>query len=170
MLGTVEYIRIPQQILPVTKYQKYLIQVCEARCLGLWVCKVKFTICHHGYLVAIVMTGLGFEWECQSVCSWKPHECMSYLKEHHQMAAVNRKQSRIAFASVSIAVSYFANNNKKCCLLKTSQIHGKNIQWNYVSQEAVKKYLCFGQHCSITNFPISPNKLSLKKCLNSWHG
>jgi len=43
---------------------------------------------------------------------------MSYLKEHHQMAAVNRKQSRSAFASVGIAVSYFADNNKKHCLLK----------------------------------------------------
>jgi len=32
---------------------------------------VKFTICHHGYLDAIVMTGLGFEWECHTVCSWK---------------------------------------------------------------------------------------------------
>jgi len=95
---------------------------------------------------------------------------MSYLKEHHQMAVVNRKQTRSAFSSVSIAVSYLANNSKKCCPLKISQIHGMNIQLNYVSHEAVKKYLCFGQQCSIIHFPISPIKLSLKKVLNSGHG
>lgn len=86
------------------------------------------------------------------------------------MAVVKRKQTRSVFASVSTAVSYFANNNKKRCLLKISQIHGMNIQLNYVSHEAAKKYLCFGQQCSIINFPISPIKLSLKKVLNSGHG
>ena len=82
---------------------------------------------YHGYLVSMVMTGLGFDLKCHAVCPWKPHECMNYLKEHHWMAAVNRKQSRSIYASVSIVVSYFANNNKHC-LLKTSQIHGMNIQ------------------------------------------